>query len=157
MSHFGQSSRRLFPDEKATWRLCPGHHPQEIRYTGKIPGGVIAQHGVIGPEFQTSFADGRFRAPEWAEARACSHYWGGWRCERKFGQTRRRPKAVAGPTVEDGNEVWADFRRNPKGRSQFSRFRCHSSLQWSTTARSSLLELGKTGFRRRHPNSVNRP
>ena len=49
------------------------------------------------------------------------------------------------------------LRRNPKGRGQFSRFRCRSSLQWPTTARSSLLELGKTGSRRRHPNSVNRP
>ena len=43
--------------------------------------------------------------------RACSHYWGGWRCERKSGQTRGprgqafvrgvetkpSPKAVAGP------------------------------------------------------------
>ena len=82
---------------------------------------------------------------------------GWWRCERKFGQMRRRPKTVAGPTVEAGNEVWPNLRRNPKGRGQFSRFRCRSSLQWPTTARSSLLELGKTGSRRRHPNSVNRP
>ena len=30
-------------------------------------------------------------------SRACSHYWGGWRCERKSGQTKPSPKAVAGP------------------------------------------------------------
>ena len=30
-------------------------------------------------------------------ARVCSHYWGGWRCERKSGQTKPGLKAVAGP------------------------------------------------------------
>ena len=44
------------------------------------------------------------------------------------------------PTGKDENEVWADFRRNPEGRGQFSRLGCRSSLEGSNIRRSSLLE-----------------
>ncbi len=51
--------------------------------------------------------------------RACSHFWGGWRCAGKSGQTRRSPKAVAAPQVRTTTKVWPDFPRNPKGRGPF--------------------------------------
>ena len=38
------------------------------------------------------------------------------------------PEGCGGSTVEGENEVWPDFRRNPKGRGQFSSFRRQSSL-----------------------------
>jgi len=38
------------------------------------------------------------------------------------------PEGCGGPTVEGENEVWPDFRRNPSGRGQFSRFLRPSSL-----------------------------
>jgi hypothetical protein len=34
-----------------------------------------------------------------------------------------------GSKIEGDNEVWADFRRSPQGRGQFSRLRCCSLLQ----------------------------
>ena len=37
-------------------------------------------------------------------------------------------EGCGGPTVEDDNEVWPHFRRNPKGWGQFSSFRRQSSL-----------------------------
>ena len=40
---------------------------------------------------------------------------------------------------KDENEVWPDFRRNPKERGQCSRLRCRSSLEGSNIRRSSLL------------------
>ncbi len=36
MSHFGQNSRWLFLDEKATWRLCLGLHLQETRSRWRV-------------------------------------------------------------------------------------------------------------------------
>jgi hypothetical protein len=74
-------------------------------------------------------------------------------------------------TVESENEVWSGFhtseedlslgtrgfRRNPKGRGRSCPFRRRASLQYVITVRSLLLELGKTGSRRRHPRSVSRP
>jgi hypothetical protein len=47
----------------------------------------------------------------------------------KIGPDEAEPEGCGDPTVEGENEVWPDFRRNPKGRGQFSRFRCRSSLQ----------------------------
>src|ERR1700745_1917975 len=60
-------------------------------------------------------------------------------------------------TCKDENEVWPNFRRNPKGRGQFSRLRCRSSLEGSNIRRSSLLEARKIDSRRCRPNSANRP
>jgi hypothetical protein len=38
------------------------------------------------------------------------------------------PEDCGGSTDEGENEVWPDFRRNPKGRGQFPRFPRRSSL-----------------------------
>ena len=64
-------------------------------------------------------------------ARACSHFWDGWRCEGKSGQTRRSPKAVAAPQVRTTTNVWPDFPCNPKGRGPFSPSLRHSSLRYA--------------------------
>jgi len=37
-------------------------------------------------------------------------------------------EGYGGPTVEEENEAWPDFPRNPKGCGQFSRFLRRSSL-----------------------------
>jgi hypothetical protein len=44
------------------------------------------------------------------------------------------PEGCGGSTVEGENEVWPDFRRNPKGRGQFSRFLRQSSLAYTRYA-----------------------
>src|SRR5487761_2204097 len=46
----------------------------------------------------------------------------------KIGPGEAEPEGCGGSTVEGENEVWPGFRRNPKGRGQFSRFRRRSSL-----------------------------
>jgi hypothetical protein len=53
-----------------------------------------------------------------------------------------------GTKVKADNEVWRDFRRNPKGRGQFSRSLRRSSLTYTRYAHSSLLDLEKIGSRR---------
>jgi len=62
------------------------------------------------------------------DVRACSHYWGGWRCERKLGQTKPSPQAVAGPPSRARMKYGPISRRNPSGRGQCSRFLRRSSL-----------------------------
>ena len=41
---------------------------------------------------------------------------------RPWGGDEAEPEGCGGPTVEGGNEVWPDFRRNPKGRGHLSTF-----------------------------------
>ena len=62
---------------------------------------------------------------------------------RPWGGDEAESDGCGGPTAEDDNEVWRDFRRNPgvpdtfvagwkpKGWGQFSSFRCRSSLEGS--------------------------
>ena len=53
----------------------------------------------------------------------------GWMALRaKIRPDEAESEGCGGSTVEDENEVWPDFRRNPSGRGQFSPFRCQSSL-----------------------------
>jgi len=89
----------------------------------------------------------------------------------KIGSDEAEPEGFGGSKVEGENEVWRDFRRNPKGRGQFFPFRRQSSLADTRypphgqrpvrgdpgMRRSSFLELEKTGSRRHRPGSVNRP
>ena len=53
-----------------------------------------------------------------------------WRAalREKIRPDEAEPEGCGGPTVEGENEVWPDFRRNPKGRGHFSPFRRRSSL-----------------------------
>lgn len=72
-------------------------------------------------------------------------------------KTRRseaEPEDCGGTTLEGENKVLTSLRSNPKGRGRFLPFRCRLSLQWLSTVRSFLLELGRTGSCRRYPSSV---
>jgi hypothetical protein len=46
----------------------------------------------------------------------------------KIAPDEAEPAGFGGPKVKGDNKVWRDFRRNPKGRGQFFRFRRRSSL-----------------------------
>jgi len=58
----------------------------------------------------------------------------------KIAPDEAESEGCGGPTAEDDNEVWRDFRRNPSGWGRFSSFRCRSSLEDSRY--SSLLAPG---------------
>jgi len=58
----------------------------------------------------------------------------------KIAPDEAEDEGCGGPTAEDDNEVWRDFRRNPSGWAQFASFRCRSSLEDSRY--SSLLTPG---------------
>jgi hypothetical protein len=66
-------------------------------------------------------------------------------------------EGFGGSKSENENEVWADFRRNPKGRDQFSPLLRQSSLANTGMRHSSFFELRKIGFRRHCLSSVSRP
>jgi hypothetical protein len=48
----------------------------------------------------------------------------------KIGPDEAKPEGFGGSKVEGENEVWPDFRRNPKGRGGFFRFLRRSSLKY---------------------------
>uniref|UniRef100_E6QLG0 Uncharacterized protein n=1 Tax=mine drainage metagenome TaxID=410659 RepID=E6QLG0_9ZZZZ len=55
----------------------------------------------------------------------------------KIGPNEAEGEGFGGSKFEPDNEVWPNFRRNPKGRGHFSSFLCPSSLEG--TRHSSLL------------------
>ena len=97
----------------------------------------------------------------------------GWMALRvKIGPNEAEPEGCGGSTVKGENEVWPDFRRNPSGRGQFSRFPRRSSLadtryppheskndSWGprVCVTPHSLNSKKTGSRRHRPSSVSRP
>jgi hypothetical protein len=60
-------------------------------------------------------------------------------------------EGCGGPTVEGENEVWLDFRRNPKGPATFPNFCVNHRWQTPCIRHSSRLELEKTDSRRHRP------
>jgi len=58
MSHFGQYSRRLFLDEKATERLCLGLRVQETLYRDSLIVRSARSHTKLGSEVMSSGSAG---------------------------------------------------------------------------------------------------
>jgi hypothetical protein len=59
--------------------------------------------------------------------------------------------AHGGTMGKNDNEVWGDFRRNPPGRGRFPRLFVTRRSKTPSIRRSSLLDTGKIGSRRRAP------
>ena len=79
----------------------------------------------------------------------------GWMALRaKIRPDEAESEGCGGSTVEDENEVWPDFRRNPSGRGQFSPFRCQSSLADTRYASLLIPRTEKNWLPRRHRPSV---
>jgi hypothetical protein len=58
----------------------------------------------------------------------CNGIYGRVALRVKIGPDEAEAEGFGGSKVEADNEVWPDFRRNPKGRGHFSSSLCHSSL-----------------------------